>query len=196
MSRHITNCRCSWCKPPETIRRLLGKVFGYPECCVDAFENESSDFSAKDRVRNELFDLKNRSGLESLAVFIPCRECAAPMLKACKTYKKRGKRGIIKAFKKFMTRPFSYDHMPEGPYDETFQNAAVLKLNGAEYVEMYNYFEDNPPESDSEEPESDSEESECDSGEPDTFSYCWVTRYSGVQVKRYSVYPKYCIPCN
>ena len=196
MSRHLTNCPCTWCQPPEAIRRLFGKVFGYPQCCIDAFEDESDNYSAKDDVRDELTDLKTTavSGLKSLGVFMPCRKCAGPMLKACKTYKRRGKRGFVKAFKKFMTRPFSYDYMPEGPHDDTFKKAAVQKLTSAEYEELYDYFEENMFESEYE----DSSESESEpESEPskDIFSCCWVTLPSGARIKHYHKLPKHCIPC-
>jgi hypothetical protein len=198
MSRHITNCDCSWCHPPEAIRRLFGKVFGYPECCIEAFENEPQNYSAKDDVRGELTDMKRTavSGLKSLAVFMPCRNCAGPMLKACKTYKRRGKRGLVKAFKKFMTRPFSYDFMPDDPYDETFQNAAAEKLTGAEYEELYDYFEDNPVESDCDESSESEPEPVPEPETEDTFDCHWGTMFSGARIKHYHKLPKHCIPCS
>jgi hypothetical protein len=147
MSRHLLDCDCSWCTPTENIRRLLGKIFGYPDCCIEAFENEEEGTTYQVETRRKLKKIQKKSGVECIHIFMPCYKCVEDILTACakccpkkKKLKNLRRRTIISVFRKFINRPFPYEYAPSSPIEDKFLKQAETILTSAEFDELYDSF--------------------------------------------------------
>ena len=195
----------------------MGKLFGYPDCCIDAFENEEEGTAHQVDVRDKITKIKNKSGVKCIATFMPCFKCSEDILTACakrcpkkKKLKNLGRRTTVSIFRKFINRPFPYDYIVASPLDDKFLKQAETILTSAEFDELYDEFigidfddgfgpfigfeSDSKSEEESEEEEPKKEPKK--ELKPDWYHYEWTTLPSGARRKYYVKLPKYCIECD
>ena len=88
MSRHSTECYCAWCTQTEKVRRIIGKLFGYPDCCVEAYETERAPTRKQKVMRKIVCDRLCDLELPGATNFIPCHKHVKQMFLRGKTEKK------------------------------------------------------------------------------------------------------------
>ena len=130
-------CACSECQQPPHIRRLLGRIYGMPRCCVDGFEDEDISQSGKNDylcvIRGDLCEIMSDSP-ESIRSYVPCPSCSIKIWKRCESGE-----DIRTVCEDFIIRRWPLEENLH-PMDAEFRQHASDILSPEEYDSFFNHY--------------------------------------------------------
>ena len=208
MSSHLNHCKCVACVAPANIRHIIGRVCGYPDCCLQAYEKSALTTPKNKKQQKAKRKQKQLRKIQDgaaacIAQFWPCVRCADIILRR---YKKS--KDVVQAFSTVIQRPWGLTEEWTVPNDldgrqlqedsfNMFNDHAHNILSTADYNLMMDYlYDEHFFAMIGQGTTADDEKEVHVETTDDPYSFHWVTRPNGFRHKCYHELPKYCIPAS